>query len=53
MFVPVQGAGQQQQKSNSCGRGKDRAHPKTQLTEVTILNDGQDGGTAQEHGHLE
>lgn len=49
----MEGAVQQQEKRNSCGRGKDRAHPKTQLTEVTILNDGQYGGTAQEHGHLE
>lgn len=51
--VPVQGAVQQQQQGDACSSGQDRAHPKTQLAEVTILDDGQDGSTAQEHGHLE
>lgn len=51
--VPVQGAVEQQQQRNPCSSGQDWAHPETKLTEVTILDDGQDGGTAQEHGHLE
>ena len=51
--VPVQGAVEQQQQCNPRSSCQDWAHPETKLTEVTILDDGQDGGTAQEHGHLE
>ena len=51
--VPVQGGVQQQQQGDPCSSGQDRTHPKTELTEVTVLDDGQDGGTAQEHGHLQ
>lgn len=51
-MLPVQGAVQQQQQGDPGGRRQDWAHPKTELTEVTVLDDGEDGGTAQEHGHL-
>lgn len=44
---------QQHQQGYACGCGKDGAHPETQLAEVAVLYDGQDGGTAQEHHHLE
>lgn len=43
---------QRQQKNESGNGGEDGSHPEAQLTEVTVLNYGQDGGTAQEHGHL-
>lgn len=50
--VPVCGAVQQQQQGDPRHSGQDGAHPETELTEVTVLDDGQDGGAAQEHGHL-
>lgn len=51
--VPVQGAVQQQQQGDPCRSGQDWTHPETELAEVTKLDDGQNGGTAQEHGDLE
>lgn len=47
--VPVQ----EQQQGDARGRGQDGAHPETQLAEVAVLYDGQYGGAAQEHHHLQ
>lgn len=44
---------QEQQQGYACGCGQDGAHPEAQLAEVAVLYDGQDGGAAQEHHHLE
>ena len=49
---PAEGAVEQQQQCGSGGGGQERAHPEAELAEVTVLDDGQDGGTAEEHGHL-
>lgn len=51
--VPVQRAVQQQQHGDPRSSGQNRTHPKTELTEVTVLDDGDDSGTAQEHCQLE
>lgn len=49
---PGRGTVEYSKQRHSSGGGQNRAHPETQLAEIAVLDDGNDDGTAQEHGYL-